>query len=151
QGAVGVAERRYWAGGRERGNLRGRRNEAGQPESVLAAETSVPRCHKVDVSRDRNGYLGSICWRIDLEDEAAAGARLVGAGRRREVGRAGLPADVGVAGGVQGDAEAGVVAAAPEIAGEEQVRAGGVQHRHESVVVAAVGRLKGVLGREDGR
>ncbi len=51
---------------------------------------------------------------------------------------------VGVAGGVHGDAGNRVIAAAAEVGGVDQGRAGGVQLRHEGVVREAILELSRV-------
>src|SRR5207245_645222 len=61
--------------------------------------------------------------------------------RRREVGRLGLPRHVGLAGSVYGNAHvraaAALIAAAAEVGGVDQRRAGGIELRHKSIPGAA--------------
>ena len=75
-------------------------------------------------------------WRIaDLRNEGVFAAAVRGLHRveRREVGRGGNPRDVDVAGRVHREGEPAVCAAAAEVGGEDERRAGRVELRHEGV------------------
>src|SRR5208282_4106982 len=65
--------------------------------------------------------------------------------------RAGGARHVGVAGGIDGDAEAIVITTTAQVGGVDQVRAGGIQLRHKRVIIAVVSRLYRVSGGEVGR
>src|SRR5208337_2585428 len=70
-----------------------------------------------------------------------------------EIGRASGARHVGISGGINGDAVAIIPAAAAQVGGVDQGRAGGIQLRHERSVIphGLVERLKRVRGGEVGR
>ena len=92
--------------------------------------------------------------RVQLGHEGVAAARVGGLERigGGEVGRIGVARDVGVSGGVHGDAVAAVVAAAAEVGGVDEGGAGRVQLGHEGVGRRrALAAWSGLGGGEVGR
>ena len=87
---------------------------------------------------------------IQLHEEAVVGTtpegRLEGPGGCREVRRTGPPCDIGVAGGIHGEASTLVQATSTYVGGVHERGSGGVQLRHVGVVDTTEGRLEGPGG-----
>src|SRR3989442_11241849 len=87
--------------------------------------------------------------RVELRHEgvvAAVVGRVEGPGGSRKVRGISRSSHVGAPRGVDGDSEAVVIAAPPEVGGVDESRAKRVQLRHEGVVVAVSGRVEGPDG-----
>src|SRR5207244_424862 len=111
---------------------------------------------EVAASEVRRVQKRSGAGRIQRRDEGVivtAGGDLDGPRRGREIDGGGIPRHVGVAAGVDGDRDAGVVAGAREVCGVHQGGSGGIDLRHERIEAAqgaaAEGRLEGAGGRRE--
>src|SRR5439155_15340274 len=114
----------------------GAARHVGVAEGVYRNGEALVRPKPTQIGGVEEGGAGGIEFRHEGVDQAAEG-RLEGARCRREVAGSRDARHVGVAGRVQGDAEALFRAGAAEKGGVDEGRAGGIQLRHEGAAEAA--------------